>query len=174
FRSRCCRRRHCTSISIQTRCTFRMRDHHCVWVGQCVAERNRRSFLGFLILLAGLSFWFSRRVVMARSSGETSGCRDDEGRACKQAMWPHVLDHLSRSNRGGEDVGMAIYAFTAGLLATALAAQEPFSGTSRKRRGSVRFILFGFGLECFDVGCPFASVHPPPIYLSVPILYLVF
>ncbi|CAB1120343.1 unnamed protein product [Ectocarpus sp. CCAP 1310/34] len=102
-----------------------MRDHHCVWVGQCIAERNRRSFLGFLILLAGLSFWFSRRVVMALSSGETSACRDD-GRACKQAVWPHVLRHLLRTNRGGEDLGVAIYALTTGLLATALAAQQIF------------------------------------------------
>ncbi|CBJ32306.1 conserved unknown protein [Ectocarpus siliculosus] len=154
------------------RCTFRMRDHHCVWVGQCVAERNRRSFLGFLILLAGMSFWFSRREVMALSSGETGACPDD-GRACKQAVWPHVLRHLLRTNRGGEDVGVAIYVLTAGLLATALAAQEHFTCTSRGS-GVVKSGSSFSGLECFEVACPFASFHPPPIYLSVPVVYLVF
>lgn len=37
--------------------------------------------------------------------------------------WPYVVDHLLRLNRGSEDVAVALYASTAGFLATALAAQ---------------------------------------------------
>ncbi|CAM9890720.1 unnamed protein product [Discosporangium mesarthrocarpum] len=54
------------------RCAFQLRDHHCVWVGQCVAQRNRRSFLSFLILLAGLAVWFSCRVLEVDGSTSSS------------------------------------------------------------------------------------------------------
>ena len=58
------------------RCTFRLRDHHCVWVGQCVAERNRRSFLLFLVLLAVLSLWFASNM-LALATGEDDTCQGD-------------------------------------------------------------------------------------------------
>ncbi|CAM9195313.1 unnamed protein product, partial [Scytosiphon promiscuus] len=61
------------------RCTFRLRDHHCVWVGQCIAERNRRSFLAFLVLLAGLSLWFSRRTMALTVVGRRAPlCRGND------------------------------------------------------------------------------------------------
>eukprot|EP00752_Nemacystus_decipiens_P005480 g4962.t1 len=102
--------------------TFRLRDHHCVWVGQCIAERNRRSFLAFLLLLAGLSAWFARRTaacLLSTASGSAAGLGFDR----EEEVWPGAAG-LLRLNRGGEDVAVALYAFTASLLAAALAAQQ--------------------------------------------------
>ncbi|CAM9346861.1 unnamed protein product [Ascophyllum nodosum] len=110
------------------RCTFRLRDHHCVWVGQCVAERNRRSFLLFLVLLAVLSLWFASNM-LALATGEDDTCQGDAaGQVLVAEGWTSsqggvVLCVLLR-NVGGEGVGYALYAFVAGVLAAALAAQQ--------------------------------------------------
>ncbi|CAM9410952.1 unnamed protein product, partial [Hapterophycus canaliculatus] len=104
------------------RCTFRLRDHHCVWVGQCVAERNRRSFLAFLVLLAGLSLWFSRRTMALTVVGRRAPlCRGED---CDTFVSMDVFQRLiSGTVLGGEDVAVGLYALVAGFLAAALAAQ---------------------------------------------------
>lgn len=68
----------CT-VKIHGRSTFRLRDHHCVWVGQCVAERNRRTFLAFLILLSALAAWFGVQLALLQVEQEPL-CNDQRAR----------------------------------------------------------------------------------------------
>ncbi|CAM9652744.1 unnamed protein product [Choristocarpus tenellus] len=129
------------------RSTFRLRDHHCVWVGQCVAQRNRRSFLSFLLLLCGLSFWFAYRLLkvdetsyihaimdtaITRNSSHTRSALDEEEEEEEEG---HELENLKRwwrsrlmdlvfTNRGGPGVAHALYAIMAGTLAASLAFQQ--------------------------------------------------
>lgn len=69
-------------FGIATRCTFRLRDHHCVWVGQCIAERNRRTFLMFLVSFSALSTWFAVKMILLHA-GDEPLCRQElSGQVC--------------------------------------------------------------------------------------------
>lgn len=58
------RTKHCKNCN---RCVATY-DHHCPWIGNCVAEKNRRFFFYFLICQLGESIWATYYLSMCFES----------------------------------------------------------------------------------------------------------
>lgn len=88
------------------------RDHHCVWINQCVGSHNHRAFVCFTTGFATLGLSYSCLASMALASAAT-----------QDSVLGYMVDALSNGVVSSEATG-ALYAAVGGLFAAALTMNQ--------------------------------------------------
>merc|ERR1712217_579492 len=91
-----------------------LRDHHCVWINQCVGSHNQRAFVAFIVSLSSLSFLYAYMIASAMAQNE------------QQTITRYLTTLLSAWDLPMPMAG-AVYAFAAGMFTSALSFGQALS-----------------------------------------------